>query len=178
MEMSFTLGSMYDKIIDMKLLEDCLRLAKLTVFELKRKNLKIAFSESITGGLLSGLLTSIPDASTVLSESFTVYSNDAKIKILKCNLETIKQYTEYSKETIIEMLQGLSKISQAEVLMAISGVAGPSKPNNFEIGEVFIGIRYLGKDYLYRKNFSGDRNFIRLKAIKFCYEKIIEVINQ
>ena len=52
---------------------------------LTKKNLKISFVESCTGGLLASTITSVSGASKVFNLSLVTYSNQAKIKLLKIN---------------------------------------------------------------------------------------------
>ena len=52
---------------------------------LSKKNLKISFAESCTGGLLSSSITSISGSSKVFTIGLVTYSNQAKIRLLKVN---------------------------------------------------------------------------------------------
>ncbi len=109
---------------------------------LTRKKIKISFAESCTGGLLASSITSISGASKIFNLGLITYSNQAKIKILKVNKNTIKKYGAVSSECCHSMVNNLSKISKAYINVSITGIAGPrggtkKKP----VGLVYIGIK-------------------------------------
>lgn len=158
------------------LIENVNLLAKDLVHLCIKKNLKIVFAESMTGGLLANLVTSVPDASKVLSESFVVYSEDAKVNILNCKKETINTYTVYSEEVIGEMLDGLKEWSNADILVTVSGIAGPKTYEDIDIGTVYIGISIKGKRMIYKEKFNGNRQTIVYKTGEFILNTIISNI--
>jgi len=143
-----------------------------------KKNLKISFAESMTGGLFASELTRIEDASKVFKESFVVYSDQAKIDVLKCKKTTIDQYTVYSKQVIEEMLLGLRKQSEADILVAVSGIAGPRTYHGLVIGTVYIGIDYQGQIINEKHHFNGDRQEIRYQTLIFTFNKLIEYLKK
>ena len=59
------------------------KISKRVVKILSKKNLKISFAESCTGGLLSSSITSISGSSKIFNLGLVTYSNQAKVKILK-----------------------------------------------------------------------------------------------
>ena len=69
-------------------------LANKVVNKLIKKNLKVSFAESCTGGLLSSSITSISGSSKVFNLGLVTYSNKAKIEILR-----------YQKKLSIDMEQ-------------------------------------------------------------------------
>jgi len=155
------------------LIEKVEGLAKDLVEACIQKQLKIVFAESMTGGLLASLVTSIPDASKMLSESFVVYSEQAKINILNCKRDTIDKHSVYSKDVIIEMLEGLKTISKADILVAVSGIAGPKTYNDLEVGTVYMGIEIHGKRHIYKEVFHGNRKTITYKTSQYIFNTII-----
>ncbi len=90
------------------------------------KGWTIAFAESCTGGLLSKLMTDIPGASQHSKLNLVTYSNEAKEQLLSVRAETLRDYGAVSTETALEMLEGLSKISGADINVAVTGILGPS----------------------------------------------------
>lgn len=113
------------------------KLAKLLV----EKKMTIAFAESCTGGLLAKTMTDIPGASAYLKLSLLTYANEAKEELLGVRKETLEKYGAVSRETAREMVLGLAKISNSELNVSITGIAGPDggspeKP----VGTIFIGI--------------------------------------
>ena len=95
-----------------------------------RKNRMLAVGESCTGGIISSIITSVPGSSKVFDQGLVTYSNKAKIDLLGVKESTLKNQGAVSKEVVIEMVSGLFRISQANIALSISGVAGPGNLNS------------------------------------------------
>jgi nicotinamide-nucleotide amidase len=149
-------------------------LASKLVKNLIKNNLTIAFGESMTGGLLASLITGVEDASMVLKESFVVYSDLAKIKYLHCKPSTIEEHSVYSHEIIEEMIHGLRIESNADVLVAVSGIAGPKSYQGLDVGTVYIGIQKDDRIEQYRQVFKGDRDAIRYQTAIFIFQNLLK----
>ena len=109
---------------------------------LTKKKLKVSFAESCTGGLLASSVTSISGASKVFNLGLVTYSNQAKINILKVNKNIIKRYGSVSHECCSAMVDNLSKISNANINVSITGIAGPKGGTKQKpVGLVYIGIK-------------------------------------
>ena len=80
------------------------KLSQKLVKLLSKKKLKISFAESCTGGLLSNSITSISGSSKVFTLGFVVYSNQAKINILKVPKRIIINHGAVSYETCLSMV--------------------------------------------------------------------------
>ena len=147
----------------------------LLIKKLVKKNLKISFAESCTGGMLSSAITSISGASKIFNLGLITYSNYAKIKFLKVNKNIIKKYGAVSHECCLAMVDNLSKISKANINVSITGIAGPyggtkQKP----VGLVFIGIK-KGNKIVIKKNLFNSKN---RKAIqKATVKKALQLVN-
>lgn len=140
------------------------------------KSKKISFAESMTGGLLASSLTNESNASKIFEKSYIVYSDEAKIETLNVEKKTIKDYSVYSFETIEEMLDGLKEKTKSDILVAVSGIAGPNPDNNRKVGEVYIGIMIGERIELFLKHFEGDREMVRLETVKFCFDYITKYL--
>jgi len=108
-------------MIDAKLLTAAKHLLDLC----RVQNLRIATAESCTGGLVAGALTEIPGSSDVVERGFVVYSNAAKESMLGVPASTLKRHGAVSAETAIAMAAGALKNSEADLSVAITGIAGP-----------------------------------------------------
>ena len=56
---------------------------------------------------------------------FITYSNNSKRKFLNVSQNTLSLYGAVSEEVVIEMIRGLKLCTQSDILLAISGIAGP-----------------------------------------------------
>jgi nicotinamide-nucleotide amidase len=91
----------------------------------RARGLRIATAESCTGGLVAGVLTEIAGASDVVERGFVVYSNAAKESMLGVPASTLKRHGAVSVETAAAMAAGALKNSEADISVAITGIAGP-----------------------------------------------------
>jgi len=130
---------------------------------LRRKKLKISFAESCTGGLMSSVITSNSDSSKVFSLGVVTYSNDAKKKLLNVPNKIINKYGAVSVQCCLSMVNNLSRISNSQINISITGIAGPKGGTKEKpVGLVFIGLKFRNKvlvnKYLFknksRKNFQ------------------------
>ena len=131
---------------------------------IKRK-IKISVAESCTGGLLASTITSLSGASKIFNLGLITYSNQAKIKILKVNKNTIKKYGAVSYECCHAMVNNLSRISKANLNISITGIAGPrggtkKKP----VGLVYIGVKKGNKTQIIKCLFKNKKRYSIQKA--------------
>lgn len=85
----------------------------------------IALAESCTGGLVAGAITEIAGSSAVLDRGFVTYSNEAKMQMLGVPGDIIETFGAVSIACAWAMAHGALKRSNADVAVAVSGVAGP-----------------------------------------------------
>ena len=99
------------------------------VNSLLKKGLTIATMESCTGGGIANVITNVPGASGVISESYVTYSNDAKMK-LGVRPSVIEKYSVYSAETAMEMANVVKVETGADIGLGVTGQLGRIDPNN------------------------------------------------
>ena len=99
--------------------------ARAVVDANRKAGRKLAVAESCTGGLVCAALTEIPGSSEVLDAGYVTYSNEAKIADLKVSEEVVETFGAVSVATAWAMAQGALDSSNADVAVAITGVAGP-----------------------------------------------------
>ena len=116
--------------------------------KLKEKNMKIAFCESCTGGLISSKFIQIPGASEVFDRGIITYSNKSKTEELGVNKETLDKYGAVSEQTALEMATGLRDKTGVDIALSTTGIAGPSGGTKEKpVGLVFIGIATKDNSY-------------------------------
>jgi nicotinamide-nucleotide amidase len=91
----------------------------------RARGMKIATAESCTGGLVAAALTEIPGSSDVFDRGFVTYSNAAKEAMLGVPADTLSRSGAVSRDTAEAMARGAIGRSQADIAVAITGVAGP-----------------------------------------------------
>jgi len=86
---------------------------------------RLAIAESCTGGLVSAAITEIPGSSDVFEAGYVTYSNAAKIHELKVSQDVVETFGAVSVATAWAMARGALAASEADVAVAITGIAGP-----------------------------------------------------
>jgi nicotinamide-nucleotide amidase len=85
----------------------------------------VVTAESCTGGLVAAALTEIAGASDVVDRGFVTYSNEAKIEAIGVSRDILETFGAVSIAVAWAMAQGALKHSQADIAVAVTGVAGP-----------------------------------------------------
>jgi nicotinamide-nucleotide amidase len=86
---------------------------------------RVAVAESCTGGLVSAALTEIPGSSEMFEAGYVTYSNAAKVSELNVSEEVVETFGAVSVATAWAMARGALAASDADVAVAITGIAGP-----------------------------------------------------
>ncbi|WP_187336134.1 CinA family protein [Novosphingopyxis iocasae] len=155
-------------------------LAKRVIDENKAIGRRVTVAESCTGGLVSGALTEVPGSSAVFQCGFTTYADEAKIAMLDVAPDLIEVFGAVSMAVAWGMAQGALAKSDADVAVAISGVAGPGggSPNK-PVGTVVFAKAKRGDDpeqiHADRKDFGEDKSRaeIRRQAVICALELLL-----
>jgi nicotinamide-nucleotide amidase len=143
----------------------------------KAKNIIIAVAESCTGGMVSSSITSIPGSSDVFDRGFVTYSYESKTDLLGVPAALINKQGAVSKEVAELMVIGTLKNSNANLAVAITGIAGPSGGTETKtVGLVHFASNYKGKVFHQQKIFDGNRDAIRQSATQHALEMLLERI--
>lgn len=128
------------------------------------RGIRISAAESLTGGLIPFLITSVPGASAVLSGSFVTYGNEAKMKLCGVKKETLDVFGAVSRETCLEMLEGTRRAFSTELVLATTGNAGPGVMENKPAGLVYVGAMLYDKVEICECRFGGGRENVRMRS--------------
>jgi nicotinamide-nucleotide adenylyltransferase len=138
------------------------------------KNVTVSVAESCTGGLLSHLLTNIPDSSRYFMGGRIVYSDNAK-KMLGISEKTIEAFGSVSPQVSLELAKKIREKNRTDIGIGITGFAGPSG----DVGKVYIALISEKEKICKSFKFSGSREEIKertakegLKILKEYLEKI------
>jgi nicotinamide-nucleotide amidase len=137
----------------------------------------VVVAESCTGGLVAAALTEIPGSSAVLDRGFVTYSNEAKTESLGVSPDIIDAFGAVSVACVYAMAQGALERSEADVAVAISGIAGPDGGTEAKpVGTVVFAraIRGQDKPEAELKVFDApDRSGVRLQATLCALELLL-----
>lgn len=142
--------------------------AQRLLADMRAGGCRLVTAESCTGGLLAALLTEVPGASDVFERGFVTYSNDAKVEMIGVRAELIAKHGAVSREVALAMAAGALVHSEADIAVAVTGLAGPGggapdKP----IGLIHIAAERIGTAPLHQECRFGPlgRSEIRLAAV-------------
>ena len=136
--------------------------------QLVARHWHVATAESCTGGALAASITQIAGSSAWFECGVVSYANHIKQKLLQVNTETLATYGAVSEAVVIQMAKGVLELSDADIAIAISGVAGPSGGSTGKpVGTVWFAWAVRNGEVrtqvLY---FSGDRLHIQHQAVE------------
>lgn len=157
--------------------EQIVDLARRVVEENRAAGRKIALAESCTGGLVAAALTEIPGSSDVLDRSIVSYSNQAKLDCLGVSESIIEAFGAVSIACVYAMAQGLLERCEADVAVAVSGIAGPAGGSEQKpVGTVVFArqIRDVEEPEAEARVFAGqDRAGVRFQATLWALELLL-----
>lgn len=108
---------------------------------LRARGWRMAAAESCTGGRIAQRITAVPGASDVFSGSMVSYSCETKQSALGVGAETLKKHGAVSEETAREMASGVLRITEADVAVSVTGIAGPGGGSEDRpVGTVCFGL--------------------------------------
>ena len=134
-------------------------------------NHTVSTAESLTGGLISSRLTSIPGSSNYFKGSVVAYNTLVKKNVLKVNADLILKHSVVSVEVANEMALGAKKIFDTDYAIATTGNAGPSKGDSDQsVGNVFISISTPTDLKSFEFNFGKNREKNVYKTVNKALE--------
>lgn len=147
---------------------------------LRRRKRTLATAESCTGGLIGHLLTNIPGSSDYYLGGVIAYANSVKHKQLGVNSESLARFGAVSQEVVLEMSRGVRLALQADIGLAVSGVAGPGggsleKP----VGYTWIGLsdadNELSWNYIWTGSRKQNKKFTAIMALQLLLDHLKEL---
>ncbi|MCK0094423.1 CinA family protein [Yoonia sp. F2084L] len=114
--------------------------AKTLLNKAKAKAVMLATAESCTGGMLSAAITDVPGSSAIFDRAFVTYTNAAKMQMLGVQSTTLDAYGAVSEQVAAEMAAGALRNSDADIAVAITGIAGPGGSDHKPEGRVCFGL--------------------------------------
>ena len=140
--------------------------------------LTISTAESITGGLISSIITDTPGSSKFFLGGIVSYSDYSKIKLLDIDENILKKYGTVSREVCLNMARKVREVFDSDYSLSVTGYAGPETENE-KVGLVYCCI--LGPDgyeKIFKKNFPGNRCEVKFRTAQFILNELRAAINE
>lgn len=105
----------------------------------------LATAESITGGQIGAIVTSVPGASQVYRGGVVSYGTDVKAELLGVPRELLARGA-VQADVALAMAHGAANRLRADFGLAVTGVAGPASQDGMAPGTVFVACVQIGPD--------------------------------
>jgi nicotinamide-nucleotide amidase len=158
--------------------------AELALEKLRAKKLKLAFGESLTGGLLSAEFVAVPGASEVVLGGILAYQTGLKSALLGVSSELLAERGAVDPEVAVQMADGARARLSSKLLIDIdsaiglstTGVAGPDTQDGKPVGLVYVGVCGPKGMRVFSHEFSGDRTAIRQQSVQAAVADLLEYL--
>lgn len=120
----------------------------------------LATAESLTGGRLAALVTSVPGASRVFLGGVIAYDASLKESVLGVPHDLVLRHGVVSAECACAMARGVLALTGATYAVSTTGVAGPDSSEGKPPGTVFVGVAGPDGDHAVALTLTGDRGAV------------------
>jgi nicotinamide-nucleotide amidase len=146
--------------------DDDTTLGGAIVAELTRAGKTLATAESVTGGLVTNEIVSVPGASRVLLGGVVAYDNAVKRDVLGVSADTLSRYGAVSEECAVEMARGARAALHTDFSLSTTGIAGPDGGSDEKpVGLVWFAlVDDTGEVETHVRTFPGQRSDVRDRA--------------
>ncbi|MBS3803906.1 MAG: nicotinamide-nucleotide amidohydrolase family protein [Oleiphilaceae bacterium] len=148
--------------------------------QLEQRGLMIATAESCTGGWVAKILTDRAGSSAYVQGGLVTYSDESKRRLLCVKQTTLAEEGAVSELVVREMVAGALAAMNADVALAISGVAGPGGGTEEKpVGTVwFAWGGSVSNTHAVSRVFEGDRDAVRKQATLFALEGVCAFLEE
>ncbi|HKZ10050.1 MAG TPA: CinA family protein [Rhodanobacteraceae bacterium] len=138
----------------------------------------LATAESCTGGWIAKACTDLAGSSEWFESAAVTYSNRAKQALLGVTSATLEKYGAVSRECALEMVAGVLARFEANVAVAVTGIAGPGGGTQEKpIGTVWVAWQRRGHEARVDAfHFGGDRDAVRRQTAAVALEGVRKIL--
>ena len=141
---------------------------------LRARGLRLATAESCTGGLIAAACTANAGSSDWFERGFVTYSNEAKTEMLGVPAALIAEHGAVSAEVARAMADGALARSNADLAVAVTGVAGPGGGSKDKpVGTVWLASVRTGRPAQAELlRLQGDRAAVRAQTVERALRRL------
>lgn len=122
-------------------------------------------AESLTGGGVAHVLTSVPGASAVVRGGIVSYASAVKAAVLGVPEALLAERGAVDGEVALAMARGARRVLSCDAAVATTGVAGPAPSDGKPVGMVFVAVSAPSGDIVRELALSGSRADIRSDTV-------------
>lgn len=134
---------------------------------LQAKAWRVTTAESCTGGGIAQAITSVAGSSAWFGYGYVSYANEAKQRMLGVQANTLAKHGAVSERVVREMAEGARQHADAQLAVAVSGIAGPDGGTQEKpVGTVWLAWSVEDQQTQARVyRFFGDRCAVRQQTL-------------
>ncbi|MEC4294277.1 CDP-diacylglycerol--glycerol-3-phosphate 3-phosphatidyltransferase [Adlercreutzia shanghongiae] len=151
--------------------------ARIVVERAAARQLTVGTAESLTGGLISAMLTSVPGSSSAVRGGIVSYANEVKNEVLGVSKDVLAIQGAVDELVALQMARGALREIGCDVAVSVTGIAGPggAEPDK-PVGTVWIGCATARETHAKRYQFEGGREAVRLQTVLTALRIIDEAL--
>jgi nicotinamide-nucleotide amidase len=151
--------------------------ARALIAALRARGWRIATAESCTGGMVAAALTDVPGSSDVFDRGFVTYSYPAKVAMLGVPQLLLTGHGAVSEPVARAMAEGALAASDAELAVAVTGVAGPGASEAKPEGLVWFATATAAGVRSERRDFGAiGRHAVRLRSVETALDLALHAL--
>lgn len=139
----------------------------------------LATAESLTGGLIAAMLTSVPGSSAVVRGGIVSYVNEVKEALLGVSGDVLSSQGAVDELVALQMARGALRDVGSDVAVSVTGIAGPTgaEPGK-PVGTVWIGCATARETKAQRHQFNGSREAVRLQTVLAALQAMDDALEE
>ncbi len=142
---------------------------------LRARGWMLATAESCTGGMIAAAITDIAGSSSGFDRGFVTYSNAAKMQMLGVTAQSLSAHGAVSEPVAAEMAQGALNRSEAQIAVAVTGIAGPGGSEHKPEGRVCFGLATANQTHTETVEFGAlGRAQVRQVTVNHALKLLLE----
>lgn len=151
--------------------------ARIVVEKATAAGATVATAESLTGGLIAAMLTSVPGSSASVRGGIVSYVNEVKAEVLCVSEDVLARQGAVDELVALQMARGALRELGSDVSVAVTGIAGPTgaEPGK-PVGTVWIGCATAKKTHAACHHFEGGREAVRLQTVLIALRTMEEAL--
>lgn len=151
--------------------------ARIVVEKATAAGATVATAESLTGGLVAAMLTSVPGSSASVRGGIVSYVNEVKAEVLGVSEDVLARQGAVDELVTLQMARGALRELGSDVSVAVTGIAGPTgaEPGK-PVGTVWIGCATAKKTHAACHHFEGGREAVRLQTVLIALRTMEEAL--
>jgi nicotinamide-nucleotide amidase len=136
----------------------------------------VATAESLTGGLVAALLTSVPGSSAVVAGGLVVYATSLKHELAGVDAGLLAEHGPVHPEVAAQLAAGARAACGATWGIGLTGVAGPDQQDGIEPGVVHVGVSGPDTALVRTIGVEGNRHQVRAAAVSTALDLLSSLV--